>query len=129
MHETLATIDDVTAAKSTELVAAQPQPIQVVVPRGVFFDVDVALRNVRLGLVIVVIADKILDRVVRQQFAELLIKLGGECLVMRDDQRRQPQPGDGMATVKVLPEPVTPSSVWNRRSPWNSATSFSIACG
>ena len=48
------------------LVAAETQTIQVIVAAGIFFDVDVALRDVRFGLVVVVIADEIPDRVVAE---------------------------------------------------------------
>jgi hypothetical protein len=42
----------------------QAQAIQIVISAGVFFDVDVPLRDVRFGLVVIVIADEIADGVV-----------------------------------------------------------------
>ena len=92
----------------------QAQAVQVVVAAGVLLDVDVALRDVRLGLVVVVVADEIPDGVVREQLLELLVKLGGEGLVVADDERRPVERGRSTwAIVKVLPEPVTPMRVWN----------------
>ena len=39
------------------------EPVDVVVPRAVLLDVEVGLRDVRLGLVVVVVGDEVLDRV------------------------------------------------------------------
>ena len=74
----------------------EAQAIQIVIAAGVFLDVDVALRDVRFGLVVVVIADEIADRVVGKEFLEFLVKLGGQRLVVADDQRRAIDSGDGV---------------------------------
>ena len=71
-----------------------PQPLDLLVDRGVLLDVGVGLRDVRLGLVVVVVGDEVLDRVVRQQLAELVGELGGQRLVRRHHQRRALQPLD-----------------------------------
>ena len=44
--------------------------------------------DVRLGLVVVVVADEVLDPVVGEELADLLGQLGGEALVRGQDQRR-----------------------------------------
>ena len=91
------------------------QAIDLVVDRRVLLDVRVARRDVRLGLVVVVVADEVLDPVVREELAHLLGELGGEALVGGEDQRRPlhllDRPRDRVAD---LPEPVMPSSVWKR---------------
>ncbi len=71
-----------------------PQPLDLVVDRGVLLDVGVGLRDVRLGLVVVVVGDEVLDRVVRQQLAELVGQLRGQRLVRGHHQRRALQPLD-----------------------------------
>ena len=75
------------------------QPVDLVVDRGVLLDVGVARRDVRLGLVVVVVADEVLDPVVREELAHLLGELRGERLVRRQDQRGSlrllDRPGDG----------------------------------
>ena len=58
------------------------------VDRRVLLDEGVGLRNVRLGLVVVVVRDEVLDRVVRHELAELVGELRGESLVVRQDERR-----------------------------------------
>ncbi len=70
--------------------------IEVVVSACVFFDVDVALGDVGFGLVVVVVTHEILDRVVREKLAEFFVELGGECLVVTDDERGLAQAHDGV---------------------------------
>ena len=80
--------DDDVAAGEQAVGGAVPQPLDLVVDRGVLLDVGVGLRDVGLGLEVVVVADEVLDGVVRQQLAELVGELGGERLVGRHDERR-----------------------------------------
>ena len=80
-----------------------PQPFHVVVDRAVLLDVGVGLGDVRLGLVVVVVRDEVLDGVVRQHFPELVGQLGGQRLVRRHHQGGplqsldQPRGGGGLA--------------------------------
>ena len=62
--------------------------VDLLVDRGILLDIGVGARDVGFGLVVVVIADEILDRVVGEEALELAIELGGERLVRREDQRR-----------------------------------------
>ena len=55
---------------------------------AVLLDVEVGLRDVRLGLVVVVVRDEVLDRVVGEELAELVAELRGQRLVVRDHERR-----------------------------------------
>ena len=64
------------------------QPVDLVVARRVLLDVRVAAGQVRLGLVVVEVADEVLDRVVREELAELGVELRGERLVVGEDERR-----------------------------------------
>ena len=66
----------------------QSQPIDLLVDRRVFLDVDVALRNIRFRLVVIVVADEVVHRVLRKERTELRIQLRGQRLVVRNDQRR-----------------------------------------
>ena len=79
--------DDHVAATDQGAGRRQPQAVDLLVDRGVFFDVDVALRDVRLGLIVIVVADEIMDRVLGKEFLEFAVKLGGQRLVVRHDQR------------------------------------------
>ncbi len=80
--------DDDVAARQQRARRAEPEPGDVVVLRGVLLDVEVGLRDVRLRLVVVVVGDEVLDRVLREELAELVAELRGERLVVRDHERR-----------------------------------------
>ena len=79
--------DDHVAAGEERRRRRQPEPRDVVVPGRVLLDVEVGLRDVRLGLEVVVVRDEVLDRVLREELAELVAELRGERLVVRDDER------------------------------------------
>ena len=70
------------------------QAVDLLVDRRVLLDVQVLARDVRLGLVVVVVGDEVLDRVAREVGAELVAELGGQRLVVRDHQRRLLDPLD-----------------------------------
>ena len=80
--------DDDVAALEQRLRGGQPHLLDVAVDRRVLLDVRVARGHVRLGLVVVVVRDEVLDRVVREELAHLAVELRGERLVVREDQRR-----------------------------------------
>ena len=63
------------------------QPVDLVVDRAVLLDVRVGRREVRLGLVVVVVADEVLDPVLREHLPELGRELRGERLVRREHER------------------------------------------
>ena len=66
----------------------QPEALDLFVNRRVLLDVSVRARNVGLGLVVIEIADEILDCVPREELLELRVELSRQRLIMRDDQRR-----------------------------------------
>ena len=81
------------------------EPVDLVVDRRVLLDVRVARRDVRLGLVVVVVADEVLDPVVGEELAHLLGQLGGEALVRGEDQRRPLGVLDGPGDRRRLARP------------------------
>ena len=78
--------DDIGALEQ-RLGRQQPHLFDMVVDRGVFFDVQVRGGNIGLGLVIVVVGNEIFDGVGRKELAELAVELGREGLVGRHHQR------------------------------------------
>ena len=82
-----------------------PKPVNFVVDRRILFDKCVAGGNVRLGLVVVVIADEILDSVLWKKFFHLLCQLGGEALIWSKYQRwtlyRFDSPSDGCGFTRT----------------------------
>ena len=79
---------DHVAAREERRRRGEPQPRDVVVPGRVLLDVEVGLRDVRLGLVVVVVGDEVLDGVVREELPELVAELRRERLVVGDHERR-----------------------------------------
>jgi len=72
------------------------EAIDLVVAARVLLDVRVAPRQVGLGLVVVEVADEVLDGVVREELAELGVELRSQRLVVGDDERGLPVPGDDL---------------------------------
>ncbi len=70
------------------------QPLHIVVDRAVLLDIGVGLRDVRLGLVVVVVGDEVLNGVVRQHLPQLVGELRGQRLVRRHHQCWPLQPLD-----------------------------------
>src|SRR5680860_441671 len=67
---------------------AVAEALDLLVDGGVLLDVGVARGHVRLGLVVVVVADEVLDGVARDELAELVGQLCGKGLVWCHHQRR-----------------------------------------
>ena len=64
------------------------QAVDLVVDGRVLFDIGVGRGDIRLGLVIVVIGDEILDRIVREELAQLGAELRGKRFIVCEHQRR-----------------------------------------
>ena len=67
---------------------AVPHAVDLLVDRGFLLDIRIGPGDIGFGLVVVVIADEILDRVIREEALELAIKLSGQRLVGSKHQRR-----------------------------------------
>ena len=85
-----------------------PEPLDLLVHRAVLLDVRVGLRDVRLGLVVVVIADEVLDGVVGEEAPELVGELRGQRLVGRHHDRRPLDPLDHVRDREGLAGPGGP---------------------
>ena len=94
-----------------------PHPVDRVVDRGVLRDVGVGGGDIRLGLVVVIVADEVLHRVLREEALELAVELGSERLVVDDDERglldtrdhvreREGLAGAGHAQEHLVGEPL-----------------------
>ena len=128
MHETEATITT-SRRRSSDDVAAWRSRSMSSLTDGVLLDVRVGRGQVRLGLVVVVVRDEVLDGVVGEELAELVAELRGERLVVRDHERRPLDRPITLAIVNVLPVAVAPSSVWYAVPSSTPAASSAIACG
>ncbi len=77
----------VTSAAQQRGRSAQPKFFNFIVNAQVFFYIDIRYRQIRLGLVVIIIRDKILDCIFREKTFELRIKLGRKCFIVAYDQR------------------------------------------
>jgi hypothetical protein len=89
----------------------QAHLLDVVVDRRVLLDEGIGGRHVGLGLVVVVVGDEVLDRVVREELAELPYSCAARVLLWAMTIVGRCSSCTTCAIVNVLPEPVTPSSV------------------
>ena len=78
----------------------KPHLLDVLVDCRVFFNEQVARRNVGFRLVVVVIGDKVLDRVLREKLTEFGIQLRRQRLVGRQNQCRAAGPGNDVGHGK-----------------------------
>ena len=81
------------------------EPVDLVVDGGVLLDVGVRRGQVRLGLVVVVVGDEVLDPVLREEVPELGGELRCQRLVRLDDERRALDGLDGPGDRRGLPAP------------------------
>ena len=63
-------------------------PVDRLIDRALFLDEEIGARDIGFGLVVIVIGNEIFDGIVGEEGFELAIKLGGEGLVMGEDQSR-----------------------------------------
>src|SRR5438445_12934958 len=86
MQETDATMT--TSRRSNSDRGGKPQTVDLVVNRGFFFDVGVGRGDIGLRLVVVVVADEILDGAFRKKSSKLVVELRRQRFVVREYQRR-----------------------------------------
>jgi hypothetical protein len=65
-----------------------PHTIYLFIDRSFFFNIGIGLGQIGLGLVIIVIADKISHRVIREKRFKLIVKLGCKSFIMSEHQGR-----------------------------------------
>ncbi len=78
------------------------QLVYIVVNGGIFFNIGIRGRHIGFGLVVVVIAHKIFHGIARKKFAELVVELGRQRLVGRENQGRTVAAGDDVGHGKGL---------------------------
>ena len=78
------------------------QLVDFVVDGGILLNVGVRAGNVGFRLVVIVVADEILHRVLREKFPELGTELGRQRLVVGQHQGGLVHPGDDVCHGKGL---------------------------
>ena len=74
----------------------------MLVNRRVFFNKQITLRHIGLRLVVVVIANEILDRILRKEITKLTIELRGERFVGCEHNGGPPHASDHIGHRKGL---------------------------
>ena len=105
----------------------QPHPVDLIIHRRILGNIRVALRHIRLRLIIIIIGDKILHRIVRKKLPKLTVQLGCKRLIVRNHQRRLvhrrdhirhrerlARPGDPEQRLKLIPCPEPLHKLLNR---------------
>jgi len=100
MQETLAT-----APRKERAGCRQTEPLDLLVNRRILLDVGIGTGDVGFRLVVIEVADEILDRIAREELFELRVKLRREGLVMRNDERRPIELADDIRHREGLPRP------------------------
>ena len=80
----------------------EAQAVDLFIGRGVLFDIGIGVRDIGLGLVVIVIGDEVLHGVFRKKFLELGAQLRGQRLVVGQHQRRSVQLCDDVGHGKGL---------------------------
>ena len=83
-------------------------PFDLLVYAGVLLDKRIRAGDVSLRLVIIEIADEILDRVMREEALELGVELGRQSLVVGKNKDRLVEPGDDIRHSEGFPGPGHP---------------------
>jgi len=94
--------DDDVASREERARGAVAHPVDLIVYDRVLLDIGVARWDVRFGLVVVVVAHEILDRVVGKEVAHFAVELRRQGLVGRHDQGRPLGRGDDVGDGEGL---------------------------
>jgi len=78
------------------------QAVDFIVDGAVLFNVGIGAGDVGFGLVVIVVGNKILHRIVREERAELSAELGRQRLIVGQHQRGAVAPGDHVGHGKGL---------------------------
>ena len=63
-----------------------PQLVNLVIDLGILFYKCVRNRHIGFRLVVVIVADKVFHCIIRKEFLKFRVELGGQGLVMGNDQ-------------------------------------------
>ncbi|CCZ45320.1 unknown [Bacteroides sp. CAG:545] len=80
--------DDIPATGHECRSCAEPELVDLLIDAQVLFNVGVSRGNICLRLVVVVVRNVIFHRIVRKERLELAVELGGQCLVVTENQCR-----------------------------------------
>ena len=77
--------------------------VDLVINRGILLDVGIDCREVRLGLVVIVVGDEVLNGILREEVLKLTVELGRKGLVRGENKGRASVLSDDIGHRKGLP--------------------------
>lgn len=80
-----------------------PKSIDFLVDRCFFFDIRSRFDDESFWLIVVIVGDKIVNRIFWKKFLEFLCELGGKCFIMSKDQCWSLAPRDDIGHGKCFP--------------------------
>ena len=95
--------NDGVLALEERLGGRQAHLLDVLIDGRVFFNEQIALGHIGLGLVVIVVGDEVLDGIARKKLPHLRVELGGQSLVRRQDQCGTSRLGNDMGHGEGLP--------------------------
>jgi len=105
------------------------EAVDLFIHGGVLFNVGVCVGDVGFGLIIIVVGNEVFHRVFREKLPEFRAELGSQRLLCASTRVGRFSFSMTEAMVKVLPEPVTPSSVCSRSPQSTPLTNALMASG
>ena len=80
--------NDIAPATQQGRGGAETQFLNLLIDSQVLFDVRVRGGDIGLGLIVIVVADEILDQIVREELLEFAVQLRGQRFVMAEHEGR-----------------------------------------
>ena len=90
--------------------------LDMLVDGCILFDKKISRRNIGLGLVVVVVADKVLDGIIREKIPHFRIKLSRKRFIGRHNQCGNADPGNDIGHGKGLAGPRDPEKRLSRQA-------------
>src|SRR5690625_7758921 len=91
--------DHIPATREERRSGSESQFVNFFVDRKIFFDIGVGSSDVCFWLIIVIVRNKILDRIIWKKLPEFAIQLSGQGFIVSDDQRGLIDFGDRKSVV------------------------------
>ena len=98
--------------------------LNMLVDSRILFDKEVTRRNIGLRLVVVVVADKVLDGIIREKITHFRIKLSRKRFIRRHNQRGNADSGNDIGHGKGLTGSRNPEKRLSRQALSNPLSEF-----
>ena len=108
VSQTIQATNHISSAAQQSRDCMEAQAVNLLIDGDILLDIRIGGRDIRLGLVVVVIGDEIPDGVMREESLHLGIELCGERLVVRENKRGPVETGDDIGDGERLARACDP---------------------